>query len=99
MECTSVLADVKLFNKSGGESAPVYTRQKTTFKLEHQETLVSGEIILPAGLEKLEPGEQKVLTVHFDAAQLNVQLARGIRFSIHMDDSTIGVGNILEVTG
>jgi len=86
-------AEVYILKKEeGGRHTPFHNKYRPQFYF--RTTDVTGEIILPEGVEMIMPGDNLTITV-----QLIHQIAlnKGLRFAIREGGRTVGAGQITEI--
>ncbi|MBE0662846.1 MAG: elongation factor Tu [Bacteroidales bacterium] len=86
-------AEVYILKKEeGGRHTPFHNRYRPQFYF--RTTDVTGEVILPEGVEMVMPGDNLTITV-----QLIHQIAlnKGLRFAIREGGRTVGAGQITEI--
>jgi elongation factor Tu len=86
-------AEVYILKKEeGGRHTPFHNRYRPQFYF--RTTDVTGEIMLPEGVEMIMPGDNLTITV-----QLIHQIAlnKGLRFAIREGGRTVGAGQITEI--
>ena len=76
----------------GGRHTPYFSGYKPQFFF--RTTSVTGELILPEGIEMVMPGEHTTLDVNLDRS---IALEAGSRFAIREGGKTVGSGVVLEV--
>jgi len=86
-------AEVYVLSKEeGGRHTPFFNRYRPQFYL--RTTDVTGEVVLPEGVEMVMPGDNVSLTIDL----INpVALEKGLRFAIREGGRTIGAGQVTEV--
>lgn len=86
-------AEVYVLSKEeGGRHTPFFNKYRPQFYL--RTTDVTGEVVLPEGVEMVMPGDNVSLTVDL----INpVALEKGLRFAIREGGRTIGAGQVTEV--
>jgi len=86
-------AEVYILKKEeGGRHTPFHNRYRPQFYF--RTTDVTGEVILPEGVEMVMPGDNLTITV-----QLIHQIAlnKGLRFAIREGGRTVGAGQVTEI--
>jgi elongation factor Tu len=86
-------AEVYILKKEeGGRHTPFHNRYRPQFYF--RTTDVTGEVILPEGIEMVMPGDNLTVTV-----QLIHQIAlnKGLRFAIREGGRTVGAGQVTEI--
>jgi elongation factor Tu len=81
-----------LGKEEGGRHTPFFTGYKPQFFF--RTTNVTGEVLLPSGIEMVMPGDNATVTVSLDKP---VALEDGSRFAIREGGRTVGSGVITEV--
>jgi elongation factor Tu len=86
-------AEVYILSKEeGGRHTPFFNKYRPQFYL--RTTDVTGEIILPEGVEMVMPGDNITITVKL----LNtVAMEKGLRFAIREGGRTVGAGQVTEI--
>jgi len=86
-------AEVYILSKEeGGRHTPFFNRYRPQFYL--RTTDVTGEIMLPEGVEMVMPGDNITITVKL----LNtVAMEKGLRFAIREGGRTVGAGQVTEI--
>jgi len=92
---THFKAEVYILSKEeGGRHTPFFNKYRPQFYF--RTTDVTGEIMLPAGVEMCMPGDN--LTI--DVTLLNpVAMDKGLRFAIREGGRTVGAGQVTEIIG
>jgi elongation factor Tu len=91
---TKFKAEVYILKKEeGGRHTPFHNKYRPQFYL--RTTDVTGEIILPDGVEMVMPGDNLTINVNLIAP---VALNKGLRFAIREGGRTVGAGQITEIT-
>ncbi|MFD3394973.1 elongation factor Tu [Aquirufa sp. OSTEICH-129V] len=90
---TKFKAEVYILSKEeGGRHTPFFNKYRPQFYF--RTTDVTGEILLPAGVEMCMPGDN--LTI--DVTLLNaVAMDKGLRFAIREGGRTVGAGQVTEI--
>ena len=90
---TKFKAEVYILSKEeGGRHTPFFNKYRPQFYF--RTTDVTGEIMLPAGVEMCMPGDN--LTI--DVTLLNkVAMDKGLRFAIREGGRTVGAGQVTEI--
>jgi len=90
---THLKAEVYILSKEeGGRHTPFFNKYRPQFYF--RTTDVTGEIMLPAGVEMCMPGDN--LTI--DVTLLNpVAMDKGLRFAIREGGRTVGAGQVTEI--
>ncbi|RAU83890.1 elongation factor Tu [Pontibacter arcticus] len=86
-------AEVYVLSKEeGGRHTPFFNRYRPQFYL--RTTDVTGEIMLPEGVEMVMPGDNITITVKL----INkVAMEKGLRFAIREGGRTVGAGQVTEI--
>jgi len=86
-------AEVYILSKEeGGRHTPFFNKYRPQFYL--RTTDVTGEIMLPEGVEMVMPGDNITITVKL----LNtVAMEKGLRFAIREGGRTVGAGQVTEI--
>src|SRR5688572_9764782 len=86
-------AEVYVLSKEeGGRHTPFFNRYRPQFYL--RTTDVTGEIVLPEGVEMVMPGDNITITVKL----INkVAMEKGLRFAIREGGRTVGAGQVTEI--
>lgn len=88
-------AEVYILKKEeGGRHTPFHNKYRPQFYL--RTTDVTGEIMLPAGVEMVMPGDNLSIDVHLIAP---VAVSKGLRFAIREGGRTVGAGQVTEIIG
>ena len=88
-------AEVYILKKEeGGRHTPFHNKYRPQFYL--RTTDVTGEIMLPDGVEMVMPGDNLTINVELITP---VAMATGLRFAIREGGRTVGAGQITEVLG
>jgi elongation factor Tu len=86
-------AEVYILKKEeGGRHTPFHNRYRPQFYL--RTTDVTGEIMLPAGVEMVMPGDNLSIEVNLIAP---VAINKGLRFAIREGGRTVGAGQVTEI--
>jgi len=86
-------AEVYILKKEeGGRHTPFHNRYRPQFYL--RTTDVTGEIMLPAGVEMVMPGDNLSIEVNLIAP---VAIIKGLRFAIREGGRTVGAGQVTEI--
>jgi elongation factor Tu len=81
-----------LKKEEGGRHTPFHNRYRPQFYL--RTTDVTGEIMLPAGVEMVMPGDNLSIEVNLIAP---VAINKGLRFAIREGGRTVGAGQVTEI--
>jgi elongation factor Tu len=81
-----------LKKEEGGRHTPFHNRYRPQFYL--RTTDVTGEIMLPAGVEMVMPGDNLSIEVNLIAP---VAISKGLRFAIREGGRTVGAGQVTEI--
>jgi elongation factor Tu len=86
-------AEVYILKKEeGGRHTPFHNKYRPQFYL--RTTDVTGEIMLPAGVEMVMPGDNLSIDVNLIAP---VAVSKGLRFAIREGGRTVGAGQVTEI--
>ena len=86
-------AEVYILKKEeGGRHTPFHNNYRPQFYV--RTTDVTGNIVLPAGVEMVMPGDN--LTIHVDLIQ-PIAMTVGLRFAIREGGRTVGAGQVTEI--
>ncbi len=90
---TKIKAEVYILKKEeGGRHTPFHNKYRPQFYF--RTTDVTGEIILPDGVEMVMPGDNLTITVELISA---VAMDKGLRFAIREGGRTVGAGQVTEI--
>ena len=90
---TKFKAEVYILKKEeGGRHTPFHNRYRPQFYL--RTTDVTGEIMLPAGVEMVMPGDNLSIEVHLIAP---VAINQSLRFAIREGGRTVGAGQVTQI--
>lgn len=90
---TKFKAEVYILKKEeGGRHTPFHDKYRPQFYF--RTTDVTGEIILPDGVEMVMPGDNLTIEVHLIA---EVAMDKGLRFAIREGGRTVGAGQVTEI--
>jgi len=90
---TVIKAEVYILKKEeGGRHTPFHNKYRPLFYL--RTTDVTGEIILPEGVEMVMPGDNLTITVNLISP---VAINKGLRFAIREGGRTVGAGQVTEI--
>jgi elongation factor Tu len=90
---TRFKAEVYILKKEeGGRHTPFHNKYRPQFYF--RTTDVTGEIILPEGVEMIMPGDNLTIEVHLIA---EVAMDKGLRFAIREGGRTVGAGQVTEI--
>jgi len=81
-----------LSKEEGGRHTPFFNKYRPQFYL--RTTDVTGEIMLPAGVEMVMPGDNITITVKLINS---VAMEKGLRFAIREGGRTVGAGQVTEI--
>ena len=81
-----------LSKEEGGRHTPFFNKYRPQFYL--RTTDVTGEVVLPDGVEMVMPGDNVTLTVKLIYP---VALEKGLRFAIREGGRTVGAGQVTEI--
>jgi elongation factor Tu len=91
---TEFKAEVYVLSKEeGGRHTPFFNKYRPQFYF--RTTDVTGEIVLPEGIEMVMPGDNITVTVKLINS---VAMEKGLRFAIREGGRTVGAGQVTEVT-
>jgi len=86
-------AEVYILKKEeGGRHTPFHTKYRPQFYF--RTTDVTGEVILPAGVEMVMPGDNLTITVHL-LSEIAINL--NLRFAIREGGRTVGAGQVTKI--
>jgi len=86
-------AEVYILKKEeGGRHTPFHTKYRPQFYF--RTTDVTGEVILPAGVEMVMPGDNLTITVHL-LSEIAINLS--LRFAIREGGRTVGAGQVTKI--
>lgn len=86
-------AEVYILKKEeGGRHTPFHNRYRPQFYF--RTTDVTGEIMLPEGVEMVMPGDNLTIIVELIAA---IAMDKGLRFAIREGGRTVGAGQVTEI--
>jgi elongation factor Tu len=86
-------AEVYVLSKEeGGRHTPFFNKYRPQFYM--RTTDVTGEVVLPDGVEMVMPGDNLTITVKLINA---VAMEKGLRFAIREGGRTIGAGQVTEI--
>jgi elongation factor Tu len=90
---TEFKAEVYVLSKEeGGRHTPFFNKYRPQFYF--RTTDVTGEIILPSGVEMVMPGDNITITV---VLINSVAMEKGLRFAIREGGRTVGAGQVTEI--
>lgn len=81
-----------LSKEEGGRHTPFFNKYRPQFYL--RTTDVTGEIMLPDGVEMVMPGDNVTITVELIST---VAMEKGLRFAIREGGRTVGAGQVTEI--
>jgi len=91
---TEFKAEVYILKKDeGGRHTPFHNNYRPQFYLRTLD--VTGEILLPEGMEMVMPGDNVTITVKLIYP---VAVNKGLRFAIREGGRTVGAGQVIEIT-
>jgi elongation factor Tu len=91
---TEFKAEVYVLSKEeGGRHTPFFNKYRPQFYF--RTTDVTGEIVLPEGVEMVMPGDNITITVKLINS---IAMEKGLRFAIREGGRTVGAGQVVEVT-
>ncbi|NLF42985.1 MAG: elongation factor Tu [Bacteroidales bacterium] len=86
-------AEVYILKKEeGGRHTPFHNKYRPQFYF--RTTDVTGEVVLPDGVEMVMPGDNLTITVHLLA---EIAMDKGLRFAIREGGRTVGAGQVTEI--
>ncbi|MFH1297767.1 MAG: elongation factor Tu [Bacteroidota bacterium] len=86
-------AEVYILKKEeGGRHTPFHNKYRPQFYF--RTTDVTGEIILPEGVEMVMPGDNLSIEVHLIS---EIAMSKGLRFAIREGGRTVGAGQVTEI--
>jgi elongation factor Tu len=90
---TEFKAEVYVLSKEeGGRHTPFFNKYRPQFYF--RTTDVTGETVLPEGMEMIMPGDNTTITVKLIAP---IAMEKGLRFAIREGGRTIGAGQVTEI--
>ena len=90
---TKFKAEVYILKKEeGGRHTPFHNKYRPQFYF--RTTDVTGEIILPEGVEMIMPGDNLTITVELIA---EIAMQKNLRFAIREGGRTVGAGQVTEI--
>lgn len=90
---TEFKAEIYVLSKEeGGRHTPFFNKYRPQFYF--RTTDVTGEIVLPEGVEMVMPGDNITITVKLIA---EVAMEKGLRFAIREGGRTVGAGQVTEI--
>ncbi|HVD98314.1 MAG TPA: elongation factor Tu [Cytophagaceae bacterium] len=90
---TEFKAEVYVLSKEeGGRHTPFFNKYRPQFYF--RTTDVTGEIILPEGVEMVMPGDNITITVKLINS---IAMEKGLRFAIREGGRTVGAGQVVEI--
>ena len=90
---TKFKAEVYVLSKEeGGRHTPFFNKYRPQFYL--RTTDVTGEVVLPDGVEMVMPGDNVTITVELIYP---VAIDKGLRFAIREGGRTVGAGQVTEI--
>jgi elongation factor Tu len=90
---TKFKAEVYILKKEeGGRHTPFHNKYRPQFYI--RTTDVTGEILLPDGVEMVMPGDNLTITVELING---VAMSEGLRFAIREGGRTVGAGQITSI--
>jgi elongation factor Tu len=90
---TKFKAEVYVLSKEeGGRHTPFFNKYRPQFYF--RTTDVTGEVILPDGMEMIMPGDNVTITVQLIAP---IAMEKNLRFAIREGGRTIGAGQVTEI--
>ncbi|MBU3928410.1 MAG: elongation factor Tu, partial [Bacteroidetes bacterium] len=89
----NIKAEVYILKKEeGGRHTPFHNRYRPQFYF--RTTDVTGEIMLPEGVEMVMPGDNLTVEIHLIA---EIAMNKGLRFAIREGGRTVGAGQVTEI--
>jgi len=89
----NIKAEVYILKKEeGGRHTPFHNRYRPQFYF--RTTDVTGEIMLPEGVEMVMPGDNLTVEIHLIA---EIAMNKGLRFAIRAGGRTVGAGQVTEI--
>jgi elongation factor Tu len=86
-------AEVYILKKEeGGRHTPFHNKYRPQFYF--RTTDVTGEVVLPAGVEMVMPGDNLTIEVKLIA---EIAMTKGLRFAIREGGRTVGAGQVTEI--
>jgi elongation factor Tu len=86
-------AEVYVLSKEeGGRHTPFFNKYRPQFYF--RTTDVTGEIMLPDGVEMVMPGDNVTITVELINS---IAMEKGLRFAIREGGRTVGAGQVTEI--
>jgi len=86
-------AEVYILKKEeGGRHTPFHNKYRPQFYF--RTTDVTGEIVLPEGVEMVMPGDNLTIEVKLIA---EIAMSKGLRFAIREGGRTVGAGQVTEI--
>ena len=82
-----------LSKEEGGRHTPFFNKYRPQFYF--RTTDVTGEIMLPDGVEMVMPGDNVSIQVELISA---IAMEKGLRFAIREGGRTVGSGQVTEIT-
>jgi elongation factor Tu len=90
---TEFICEVYVLSKEeGGRHTPFFNKYRPQFYC--RTTDVTGEVVLPQGVEMVMPGDNVALTVKLI---MPVAMEKGMRFAIREGGRTVGAGQVTEI--
>ncbi len=90
---TEFKAEIYVLSKEeGGRHTPFFNKYRPQFYF--RTTDVTGEIVLPEGVEMVMPGDNITITVRLIA---EIAMEKGLRFAIREGGRTVGAGQVTEI--
>jgi len=81
-----------LKKEEGGRHTPFHNKYRPQFYF--RTTDVTGEIVLPEGVEMIMPGDNLSIEVHLIS---EIAMDKGLRFAIREGGRTVGAGQVMEI--
>jgi elongation factor Tu len=90
---TKFKAEIYVLSKDeGGRHTPFFNKYRPQFYF--RTTDVTGEVILPEGMEMVMPGDNVTITVQLIAP---IAMEKNLRFAIREGGRTVGAGQVTEI--
>ena len=90
---TKFKAEIYVLSKDeGGRHTPFFNKYRPQFYF--RTTDVTGEVILPEGVEMIMPGDNITITVQLIAP---IAMEKNLRFAIREGGRTVGAGQVTEI--
>lgn len=90
---TKFKAEIYVLSKDeGGRHTPFFNKYRPQFYF--RTTDVTGEVVLPEGMEMVMPGDNVTITVQLIAP---IAMEKNLRFAIREGGRTVGAGQVTEI--